>query len=127
MSHYLLTAMLALAGADAASAREPLPWAKCFTIHASVAPHAGHPTYRVSPPQPSGWLALIERDERGKLIDPLPKNVRKLFPQNEHALQTVVTGDFLICPLGPPRPGNLRLARMVSARNVSVHEDQWLR
>jgi len=52
--------------------------------------------------------------------------VRRLFPRDPRAVETVVTGDFLICPLEAPRPGKLRLAKMVSAKNLTVRTDNWL-
>ncbi len=115
-----------LTGTGSVAARErPSPF-KCFEMHGSVAPDAGHPTFRVNPETASGLLALQERDRRGKLIDALPKNVRRLFPPDQRTVETVVTGDFFICPLEPPRPGKLRLARMVSAKNLTVRTDSWL-
>jgi hypothetical protein len=99
---------------------------KCFKMHGHVAPGAGHPTYRVNPETRSGLIALQERDAHGKFIDPLPSNVRRLFPRDQRAVETVVTGDFTICPLEPPRPNKLRLARMVEAKNLSVRTEDWL-
>ena len=95
-------------------------------MHGTVAPDPGHATFRVNPETSSGLIALVERDRSGRLIDPLPKNVRRLFPTDQRAVETAVTGDFLICPLEPPRPGKLWLAKMVSAKNLSVRTDNWL-
>ncbi len=94
-------------------------------MRGSVAPEAGHPTYRVSPETPAGLIALQEVDSGGGEIDPLPPNVRRLFPNDQRAVETTVTGDFTICPLEPPRPGKLRLAKLASARNLVVRTDNW--
>jgi hypothetical protein len=118
--------MLALALAYNGSATARGPSFDCFEMHGSVAPDAGHPTFRINPETPSGLLALQETDHRGNWIDPLPTNVRRLFPNDQRAVETVVTGDFLICPLEPPRPGKLRIAKMVSAKNLTVRTDRWL-
>lgn len=90
----------------------------CFPLHGTVAPSAGHPTFRVSSEAGAGLIALVERDRKGALIDPLPANVRSLFPNDETALYTSITGDFVICPIEAPRPGRLRLAHMKSAENL---------
>jgi hypothetical protein len=99
---------------------------QCIKMHGSVAPDVGHPTFRISPETPSGLLALQETDHQGKWIDPLPANVRRLFPTDQRAVETVVTGVFQICPLEPPRPHKLRLAKMVSAQDLTVRTDRWL-
>jgi hypothetical protein len=99
---------------------------RCFKMHGRVAPEAGHPTYRMTPETRTGLIVLNERDRRGRLIDPLLPIVRRLFPTNDRAVETGVTGDFTLCPLEPPRPGRLRLARMVKAQNLSVKTDDWM-
>jgi hypothetical protein len=106
-----------------AFAQHPL---KCFQMHGHVAPDAGHPTYRVNPETRFGLIPLQERDAHGKFFDPLPPNVRRLFPRDQRAVETVVTGDFTICPLEPPRPSKLQLARMVEVKNLSVRNKDWL-
>ena len=117
---------LVLAGAYAATADAASPSFKCFEIHGSVAPDAGHPTFRINPETRSGLIALREVDDRGREIDPLPDSVRRLFRNNQRAMETTVTGDFVVCPLEPPRPGRLRLAKMASAKNLTVRTDNWL-
>jgi hypothetical protein len=116
----------ALAGLWLSSAEAHEANTKCFNMHGSIAPDVGHPTFRIKPETFSGLIALKEVDSRGKEIDPLPLSVRTLFPTDQRAVETSVTGDFLICPLEPPRPGRLRLARMADARNLVVHTDRWL-
>lgn len=99
---------------------------KCFKMHGRVAPDAGHPTYRVGPETRTGLIALNERGTRGEPIDPLLPEVRRLFPTDQRAVETVVTGNFTLCPMEPPRPGKLRLARMAKAENLSVQTANWL-
>lgn len=99
---------------------------ECFTVRGAVAPDAGHPTFRITPETKSGLLALSERDSDGAWVDPLPANVRRLFPPDETALETMVSGDFVVCPLEGPRPGGLRLARIASARNLHRQTKRWL-
>ena len=113
-------------GAAAVPAEAKAPTFSCFKMHGIVAPDAGHPTFRVHPETGSGLIALNERDKHGRLIDPLPKNVRRLFPPDQRAVETEVRGDFIICPLEAPRPSKLRLARMVSASHLKVHTENWL-
>ena len=122
-----IIAFAALLAADVSALATTPPALGCFRIRGRVAPDAGHPTFRVSPETGTGLLALSEQDTRGNLIDPLPPNVRRLFPRDQRAVETVFTGDFLICPLEAPRPGNLRLVRMARARNLSVRTGNWVK
>jgi hypothetical protein len=125
--YWKVAALLVFAFSGAAPpVQSKAPTFPCLKMHGAVAPDAGHPTFRVRPETRGGLLALNESDKRGRLIDPLPKNVRRLFPSDQRAVKTGVTGDFIICPLEAPRPGKLRLAGMASAKNLEVRTDNWL-
>ena len=117
---------LVITGAFSIAAGASSPSFRCIEMYGSVAPGPGHQTFRVYPETRSGLIALNEVDGRGREVDPLPANVRQLFPNNQRAMETVVTGVFIICPLEPPQPGKARLAKMVSAKNLAVRTDHWL-
>ena len=121
-THYLPANLIALAIATflalaASAATEPFG---CFTMHGSVAPDIGHPTWRISPETRDGLIVLQDKKAAGTYIDPLPANVGSLFPNDQRAMDTIVTGDFVVCPLEGPRPGRGRLARLKSASNLHV-------
>lgn len=117
----LLTTGLALlvmhSTSDAAQARKfAYP---CFMMHGALADDIGHPSYRITPETPDGLIAIRDRDRR-------PAYVWRLLPKDQRAVETTITGDFVICPLERPQPGKLRLARIKSARNLEVHIDNWM-
>src|SRR5689334_16196055 len=91
----------------------------CFSMHGALADDIGHPSYRIRPETPGGLLAIRDADRT-------PPYVWKLFPSDQRAVETTVTGDFVICPLEGPHPRKLRLVKIRSARNLKVHIDNWL-
>jgi hypothetical protein len=85
-------------------------------MRGSVVTMPGHPSYRILP-ETSGGLPAIRDSDR------FPVNLWRLFPTDQRAIDTTVTGDFVICPLETPRPGRLRLVRIDSATNLSQFID----
>jgi hypothetical protein len=90
----------------------------CFEIHGALADDIGHPSYRITPETPGGLLAIRDGDRH-------PAYVWRLL-QDQRAVETTITGDFVVCPLEGPRPGKLRLVTIRSARNLKVHIDNWM-
>ncbi len=88
-------------------------------MHGEIAPDIGHPTYVITPETSGGLLAVRDEDRE-------PPNLWKLFPNDQRAVETVVSGDFVVCPLEPPNPGRRRLIRIKSARNLHRKIDDWL-
>ena len=91
----------------------------CFNFHGSIADDIGHPSYRLNPETKDGLLAVRDGDGR-------PINLWRLIPHDQTAVETTITGDFVICPLEPPQPGKLRLVRIQSARHLKISTNNWL-
>jgi hypothetical protein len=91
----------------------------CFSLHGALADDIGHPSYRITPETPGGLLAIRDGDRQ-------PANLWKLLPSDPRAVETTITGDFVVCPLEAPRPGKLRLVTIKSARNLKVHIGNWM-
>lgn len=114
----LAVALSAADRAAAAPSEHPMSFA-WFALKGSVAVAAGHPTYRISPATSTGRLAIRDEDRR-------PAVLWRLFPIDQRAVETTVSGHFVVCPLEPPNPGGLRLVRIKSAHNLRRKIDNWL-
>jgi hypothetical protein len=91
----------------------------CFEIHGALADDIGHPSYRITPETSDGLLAVRDGDR-------YPAYLWRLLPNDQRAVETTITGDFVVCPLEGPKPGKLRLVTIKSARNLKVQIDNWM-
>lgn len=114
----LVAALVTTERASAAPAENSTAFT-CFTLSGSVAVDAGHPTYRIATKTSTGLLAIRDGDRE-------PQNLWKLFPTDQRAVETTVSGDFVVCPLEPPNPGGVRLVRIETAHNLHRTIDHWL-
>jgi hypothetical protein len=104
--------------AEAANSHSPVN-SRCFWIHGSLADDIGHPSYRITPETKDGLLAVPDDDRQ-------PAYLWSLFPPDERAVETTITGDFLVCPLEPPQPARLRLVQIRAVRHLHRKIDNWL-
>jgi hypothetical protein len=111
--------LLFASNSSAVAANEHRSVFPCFQMHGALADDIGHPSYRITPETADGLLAIRDGDRQ-------PSYVWKLLPSDPRAVETTITGDFVICPLEGPRPGKLRLVTIKSARNLKVHIDHWM-
>jgi hypothetical protein len=88
---------------------------KCFSVHGRLATYNGNPAVRL-------WRIGTRRvlgvsDQRFSLpgYRNIPEDLAKqLEGENE------ILGDFLVCPFTRPRPGEMQLMCIESAKNVVV-------
>ena len=88
---------------------------KCFSVHGRLSTYNGNPAVRL-------WRIGTRRilgvsDQRYKLpgYRNIPEDLAKqLDGENE------VLGDFLVCPFTRPRPGEMQLMCIESAKNIVV-------
>jgi len=88
---------------------------KCFTVHGRLSTYNGNPAVRL-------WRIGTKRvlgvsDQRFSLpgYRNIPEDLAKQL-DGEHE----ILGDFLVCPFTRPRPGEMQLMCIESAKNVVV-------
>lgn len=98
--------------------------ASCYWTRGRLAVYNGRPPLRLWKIGTKRVLAIysgpsIKRgDERDMMNPELPSNVRKLFISSNDR----IFGDFEICPLDADRPGEMQMACIQSAQNISVQK-----
>jgi hypothetical protein len=88
---------------------------KCFSVHGRLATYNGNPAVRL-------WRFGTKRllgvsDQRFSL--PGYRNIPEDLAQQLNG-ESSMTGDFLVCPFTRPRPSEMQLICIESAKNIAV-------
>lgn len=90
---------------------------KCFSVRGRLSVYNGNPVFRISRTGTKRVLGVS--DQRFALPDyrNIPEELVKQVDGEYEAL-----GDFLVCPFTRPRPGEMQLVCIESAKHVAVQK-----
>ena len=124
----LLVVFLALAGCDPARPRrenpstaEPAPPSEidCIWTVGTLFAANGTPSLRIRVRETRRVLGVTS-DAGSEAPGVLPANARTAIESCGDVFATEVTGEWLVCPREPERPGTMRSVGVIEARNLSV-------
>ena len=108
----ILPLILAVSAAVAAPAA-PGP---CFQVHGRLAVWNGSPAVRIQPVGSRRVLGVHTPAGEGYGDDLVPAAVQAMVSASPE--DTVVLGDYRVCPLTPDRPGRMRIVYIASATHL---------
>jgi hypothetical protein len=122
----LLTAFLLVLGGSASATSPPVPVekscrehpqlvGKCFIVHGRLSTYNGNPAVRLWNLRTKRMLGVS--DQRFSLpgYSNIPEDIAKQLDG-----ETNIYGDFLVCPFTRPRPREMQLICVESAKHVMV-------
>jgi hypothetical protein len=110
-----LSAMSPSPAAEKTCREHPQLVDKCFSVHGRLATYNGNPAVRLSRFGKRQLLGVS--DQRFSLSG--YRNIPEDLAQQLNG-ESSITGDFLVCPFTHPRPGEMQLICIESAKNIAV-------
>ena len=76
----------------------------CFNVHGRLSFYVGTPSFRIWVIGTHHLLSVTDWWAKSR-AEELPENVRKLLPPEDFIFNTMIFGDYEVCPLEEEHPG----------------------
>ena len=88
---------------------------KCFNVHGRLATYNGNPAVRLWRIGTKRVLGISDQRFKEEGYRNIPDDLLKQLDG-----ESTITGDFLVCPFTQPKPGEMQLVCIESAKNTVV-------